>query len=116
MKKMISICGLVCTDCPLFIAAKYDDDTLRKETVELIAKKYGKNVLPEEINCEGCLGETEKLYKYSNNCDIRKCGFEKNIETCAHCSEYVCKKLALFFEMAPEAKESLEKIKNTIQR
>ena len=114
MEKKISICGLICTDCPLYIATKYDDNTLREETVELISKKYGKNVLPEDINWEGCRGETEKLYKYSNNCDIRKCGMSRKVKTCAHCGEYACEKLTLFFEMAPEAKEGLEKIKNSI--
>jgi Protein of unknown function (DUF3795) len=34
MSKMITYCGLVCSDCPTFLATQNDDDVARQETAE----------------------------------------------------------------------------------
>jgi hypothetical protein len=44
-------------------------------------------------------------------CEIRKCGKEKGVINCAHCSDYACEKLVKFFEMVPDAKTRLDEIK-----
>jgi hypothetical protein len=36
---------------------------------------------------------------------------EKGLKNCAYCDDYVCEKLTMFFEMAPEAKTTLAEIK-----
>lgn len=35
MDKMIAFCGIVCSECPAFVATQKDDDAKRKEVAEL---------------------------------------------------------------------------------
>ena len=81
MEKQIAYCGLVCTECPTFIATKNDDDDKRRETAELWSKKYNVDIKPEHINCEGCLSETPNVFSHCNVCEVRKCGQEKELPT-----------------------------------
>ncbi len=39
MSKMIAYCGLVCSDCPTFLATRNDDDAAREKTADLYAEK-----------------------------------------------------------------------------
>jgi hypothetical protein len=34
------------------------------------------------------------------------------VQNCAHCSDYACEKLRKFFEIVPQAKETLDGIKD----
>ena len=111
MEKQIAYCGLVCTECPTFIATKNDDDDKRRETAELWSKKYNVDIKPEHINCEGCLSETPNVFSHCNVCEVRKCGQAKGVTNCAYCSDYVCDELGRYFEMAPVMKASLEEIR-----
>ena len=55
MSQMIAYCGLVCSSCPTFLATRNDDDLARERTAAFYAEKFGFNLKPEEINCDGCL-------------------------------------------------------------
>ena len=114
MEKMIAFCGTACTECPAFLATKNDDNTERKRIAELWSKQYNADIKPEGINCEGCLSDGGITFSYCKVCEIRKCGQEKNLKNCAYCSEYICEKLNQFFEMAPDAKTTLEDIKSNL--
>jgi len=98
MKKMIAYCGLVCSDCPTFIATQKDDDEERKKVAELWSKQFGGEYKMEDINCDGCLTKGPRAFSYCKVCEIRKCGREKNVENCAYCEEYACEKLSKFFD------------------
>ena len=111
MEKMIAYCGIVCTECPAFIATKNDDNAKRKETAESWSKMFGHAIKPEDINCEGCLTETGRLIGYGAICEMRKCGREKGVENCAYCGDYPCQKLEKFYEMLPMGKATLDEIK-----
>ena len=113
MDKMIAYCGIVCTECPAFIATQKNDDAKRKEVAEAWSKQYKMSVKPEDINCDGCKTQGKRLIGYCNICQIRKCGQEKRVENCAYCDEYECEKLTKFFAMAPHAKASLEGIRKS---
>jgi hypothetical protein len=113
MDKMIAYCGIVCTECPAFIATQQNDDAKRKKVAEMWFKQYKMNVKPEDINCDGCKSEGKRLIGYCNICEIRKCGQAKGVENCAYCDEYACDRLTKFHAMAPHAKESLEKIRKS---
>jgi hypothetical protein len=53
MKKRIVYCGLVCSDCPTFLATKNDDDdAAREKTAAFYSEKFGFNLKPEDINQE----------------------------------------------------------------
>ncbi len=112
--KMIAYCGTVCSKCEAFEATKNDDDILRAKTAETWSKKYGSDIKPEDINCNGCMSENGTLFNYCTMCGIRKCGKEKGVQTCAHCSEYGCEQLLGFFQLVPEAKDGLDEIRKKL--
>jgi hypothetical protein len=114
MDKMIAYCGIVCTECPAFIATQQNDDAKRKKVAEMWSKQYKMAVKPEDINCDGCISGSKKLLNYCSICEIRKCGQAKGVQNCACCDEYACDKLSRFLAIAPpEAKASLEKIRKS---
>ena len=114
MEKMIAFCGLTCTDCPAFLATQNDDDAKRKKTAEMWSEQYGMAVKPKDINCDGCLTDTGRLFGHCNVCEIRKCGQEKGLANCAHCGEYACEKLENFLQMVPHAKSTLDEIRSSL--
>ncbi|MBI4722940.1 MAG: DUF3795 domain-containing protein [Candidatus Stahlbacteria bacterium] len=114
MGKMIGVCGIVCTECPAFLATQKDDNDERKKIAEMWSNQYNTNLLPEHINCDGCLSESKRLLCHCKVCEVRKCGQEKGLKNCAYCNEYACEKLNKFFGMAPEAKAALEKIRESL--
>jgi len=97
MEKMIAFCGLICSECPTLIATQEDDDEKRKQVAELWSKMFNNEIKPEEINCDGCLAKSGRLFRYCNVCEIRKCGQERHLKNCAYCEDYICKKLSSFF-------------------
>ena len=111
MNEMISNCGILCHECGAYIATKADDDAKRKEVAELWSTEYGADVKPEDINCDGCLSDGERLFSHCTVCDIRKCCRERALVNCAYCDEYACDKLENIFRMVPDAKERLDIIR-----
>ena len=109
MDQIIGYCGIVCTDCPAFIATKNNDDALRKEVAEKWTELLESDYQPEDINCEGCHSNVLNC-KYCLHCEIRKCGLTKNIQNCAYCGDYPCDKVTEFHKHVPEAKTLLDKI------
>ena len=115
MDRMIAFCGIVCSECPAFLATQEDDDAKRKKVAEAWSKQFNMPVKPEDVNCDGCMAEGKRLVGYCHICQIRKCGQQKGVENCAHCDEYACDKLTKFFAtMAPEAKTTLEEIRKSL--
>lgn len=108
MDRMISYCGLVCTECPAYVATIRDDDEERQRVAELWSKQYGGDFGVSDINCDGCLSEGSRVFSYCNRCEIRKCGRERKVENCAHCDDYACEKLSEFLSKVPMARETLE--------
>ena len=113
MDKMVAFCGLSCTNCDAFPANQVKDIKEREKIAEKWTKLFGHGniIKPEDIYCEGCLSKSGRLYAYCSDCEIRKCGLEKHVNNCASCTEYICEKLNKFISMVPEAKASLEKIR-----
>lgn len=110
MAKMIAYCGLVCSDCPTFLATQNDDDEAREKTAALYAQKFGMVLRKEEINCDGCLTVGGRQIGYCQVCEIRKCCLEKGLENCARCEE-LCEKLLRFHEFSPEARAAYGALK-----
>ena len=112
---MIAYCGLVCSSCPTFLATQNDDDSAREKTAAFYTEKFGFNLKPEDINCDGCLATTERIFNYCKICRIRKCGMERKVKNCAYCEDYACDKLNQFYERAaPEVKQTLDEIKKSL--
>ncbi len=114
MTEMISFCGLTCSECGAFQATQADDDKKRAEVAELWSKQYDTDIKPEDINCYGCLSKGKVVFSHTRVCEIRKCGMEKGVLNCAHCSDYPCESLEKFFELVPASKEILDEIRSKL--
>ncbi len=114
MDKMTAYCGLLCHECRAFQATQADDDKKRAEVAELWSKEYNTDIKPEDINCNGCLSRGEVVFNHTRVCEIRKCGMEKGVLNCAHCSDYPCEILEKFFEMVPASKKILDEIRSKL--
>jgi len=116
MGKMVAFCGLVCTDCGAFIATQKNDDAKRREVAEAWSKIFGGEYKPEDINCDGCLTEDGLLWSYCHVCEIRECGIERGVENCAFCVDYSCERLSKFLQNVPEARKTLEGIREQLRK
>ena len=94
MEKIIAYCGIPCSECPAFIVTKSDDDEAR---AKVAAKEFESNIKPEDINCDGCLTDGDRIFNYCKICEIRQCARGKQVENCAYCEDYACEKLNNFF-------------------
>ncbi len=113
---MIAYCGLDCDTCPILLATLEQDKSRQQALRETIAKEctehYNMNLRPEEINdCDGCKATTGRLFSGCLDCKIRKCAILKKVESCAFCSEYICKKLKVFLQNDPTVENRLEEIR-----
>ena len=111
MSELIACCGLVCSNCPTFIATQNDDDVAREKTVALYAQKFGLAFQKEDINCNGCRSEGGRQIGYCQTCEIRRCCLGRDLKQCTVCPEQPCEKLQRFHEFSPEAKASFEALK-----
>ena len=113
-EKIVAFCGLLCNECPAYIAKQTNDKELRKKTAERWTSDDFP-LKPEDINCDGCI-DGKELFKHCTMCEVRKCGLEKGVKNCAYCAEYPCKKLEGLWGLlqAPEAKEILDEIRKTL--
>ncbi|MCK5024620.1 MAG: DUF3795 domain-containing protein [Thermoplasmata archaeon] len=107
MDKIIGYCGLICTECPAYLAKQNDDNDLRIKTAEDWSGMYGADIKPENINCQGCTTEGVK-FAHCNKCEMRACGMARGVINCGQCDEYACDKLEEFFGFVPDAKNVLD--------
>jgi hypothetical protein len=109
---MIGYCGLDCDQCGAFIATRNNDNALRIRVAEEWSRLFNASIKPEHINCTGCKSAGVKTYHCDQLCEVRKCAVRKSISTCAECSECPCALLKPIFEVAPQAKRTLEALRN----
>jgi hypothetical protein len=115
MEQIIGYCGIVCSDCPAFIATQNNDAAARIKTAEEWSKQFNDDIKPENINCEGCHAKSGVLFNHCNVCEIRNCGLSKNITSCAVCKSFSCQKLDDFHKMVPDAKKILDHLKSHLK-
>lgn len=104
---IVGFCGIICSDCPVFKATLENDDVERKRVAELFTKQYGKKYKPADINCDGCVSDSERIFSFCGVCGIRRCGREREVKNCAYCAAYPCDKLDEVFKAYPKAKQTL---------
>ena len=72
VKRLIAVCGLDCEKCDAYIATKNDDQALRVKTAKLWSEMNNANILPEQINCEGCRMNGKEFVYCESMCGIRQ--------------------------------------------
>jgi len=115
MDKIVAYCGLVCTDCPAYIATQAND----RAALERVAAQWRKefnapDITVESVICDGCLPEDVRHCGHCFECDIRACGIKRKVANCAYCADYPCEKLEGFFGFVPNARAVLDEIRSTL--
>ena len=108
---MIACCGLDCSQCGAYQATQANDDTKRAAVAKEWSERYNVDVRPDQITCNGCRSDGQKFYYCSDLCEIRTCCIQMGLPHCAVCGMFACDKLEVFFELAPEARLALEKLR-----
>jgi len=102
MNQLIGCCGLNCKTCDARIATIENDDKLREKTAKLWSELNGVVILPEMINCTGCLVEGVKTIFCDKFCKIRSCALKKGLNNCGECIEMEkCENLAIIAKNNP---------------
>jgi len=115
MDKIIAYCGLVCTDCPAYIATQADDRAALEQVAARWREEYNApNLTVESVICDGCLGSNGRHCSHCFECEIRACGMDRGVVNCAHCTDYACEKLEGFFGFAPAARDTLDRIRQSL--
>jgi len=114
--KMIAYCGLNCGECLTYLATQKDDDAAREKVAKQWSEEFKISLKPSDINCDGCKTDGGRLFGYCQMCDVRACGKEKQVETCAHCEDFECDKIQGLLKMFPNANanEALSKIRASL--
>jgi hypothetical protein len=81
---MISVCGVICSDCPAFDGAA-KGPAHQQRTVEAWSRIYALSETAEHIACAGCLGPDDDLFYTSRNCVARRCCLARGYGSCAQC-------------------------------
>ena len=85
----MAYCGLLCNECPVYIATETKDE----ETRARLAEEYSGNHIrfsAEDINCHGCFHEETGYSKICASCEIRNCARPKGLRNCGYCADYPC--------------------------
>jgi hypothetical protein len=116
MERMIGICGEICSGCPIYLATQQDDDEERKRVAEMWSTD-AYPLQPSDINCDGCVSVAGRHFMWCFECEVRLCGVQRSVPTCAHCEDYGCKTLTQHWEHPPtaQARANLEEIRESLQ-
>ena len=109
---MIAYCGLVCYECPVYLAGRSENEQDRERAAEKWNRENGWNLTAADIYCDGCLAADGALFPYCRECKVRACAGPKGLPTCAHCPEYLCSTLETFFDLEPKTRDLLKQIKD----
>jgi hypothetical protein len=94
MDRMIAFCGVICTDCPAYLATQLDDyDALEQVLAHWREDFNAPHITVEDIVCDGCLTRDGRLNGYCQHCRVRPCGMARSVPNCAYCDKYVCDEL-----------------------
>jgi hypothetical protein len=113
--RIVAYCGLVCTDCPAFVATQDDD----QEALERVAAQWREeynapDITVDSVICGGCVTDDERKCGHWYGCEIRACGASRGVANCAYCDDYACERLEGFFGFVPDAREVLDGVRSPL--
>ena len=89
MARMMSACGVLCSDCPAYLG-DVKGVAHQQCTVAAWKRIYGLNESVENIACGGCLAPDDQLFHTCRTCKARHCCRSKGFSTCAECPVERC--------------------------
>jgi len=107
-KRLIGVCGIICSECGAYLATKNNDEAIRQKTAAEWSKMFGAEIPPESIACVGCITPQGTHFQHCAECDLRACAQKKGAANCGRCPDYPCQKITRFFKMLPAAKAVLD--------
>ena len=111
MDRMVAYCGLICTECPAYIATQANDPAALARVAAKWREEFNATGLTaESIPCDGCLGTEGRKFGHCFECDMRACAMERGVANCAHCADYACERLEGFLGAVPSARQVLDQI------
>jgi hypothetical protein len=113
MSEMIAYCGLHCEECKAFKATQTKDIEWKKQIAKHWTDELKVELKPEDVDCNGCKSDVISGW-CRKICKIRPCAVTRKVQTCAHCSDYLCAKLKEFLPGEPDAAKSLEEIRKAL--
>jgi hypothetical protein len=112
--KIIAYCGIVCSDCPAYVATQADDQAALERVAAQWREEFNApDITVESVICDGCLDGGRKC-GHCADCEIRACGVARGVANCAHCPDYVCEKLEGFFGFVPDARAVLDEVRRSL--
>lgn len=111
MQEIIAACGLVCSNCEAYIATKTNDSDAIARVAGEWSAKYGADIKPEYVWCDGCMTEGDKKCGHVGECQIRACVIERRLANCAGCSDFGCGKINELLNAAPEARKTMDSLR-----
>lgn len=86
-KWVISVCGLNCAKCDIYIAS-HGNEQIRNEIVVRFPKEKTEVINPENIRCNGCRGSLEA--HWSSGCKMMLCARKRGLKYCFQCEGFPC--------------------------
>ena len=112
--KLLGYCGIDCAQCPAYVATQADDQEAKDRLLaEWRVQFNSPEMPPEAVTCDGCTS-SERLGGYCALCEVRKCGVEKGVATCAACADYGCATLEAFIGNIPAARANLDAVRSLV--
>lgn len=109
---IIAYCGITCSECDAYQATQASDQERLERVAAAWREQFSPDITAETLLCDGCLVDEGRLCSYCDECPIRACAREKDLASCAHCSDYeACDRLKEFFGHAPEMRDVLDGIR-----
>ena len=83
---MISLCGLDCSKCKIYLAP--NNSKIAQRLVRIFDKMW-EDVSPEDFHCSTCRGEISECW--TSECWIRDCCVkDKKLDYCYQCQDFPC--------------------------
>lgn len=108
-ERIISVCGLVCSDCDAYKATQAGDEAWKERVAATWREMYRNPAIDViAVTCDSCLATSGRLGGHCLECSIRACGLRHGVASCAWCPEFDgCAEIHDFMQFAPEVKEVL---------
>jgi hypothetical protein len=110
--RILGACGLLCSECEAYKASQAEDAAAIAKVAVDWSQRYGGDIKPESVWCDGCLTSGARKCGHTKECEIRACSAGRGIANCAPCSDYGCEKIAGLHKMVPEAKTALDAVRS----